>query len=110
MKRWLPLAVLAAAQFVMVLDQAVMNVSISQLVIDLDTDVTAIQAVITLYSLVMAMFMIAGGKVGDLIGRRRAFTVGLLVYAVGSSITAWRRTCSCWPSAGRSSRGSARRW
>ena len=88
MKRWLPLAVLAAAQFVMVLDQAVMNVSISQLVVDLDTDVTAIQAVITLYSLVMAMFMIAGGKVGDLIGRRPAFTLGLIIYAVGSSITA----------------------
>jgi MFS family permease len=88
MKRWLPLAVLAAAQFVMVLDQAVMNVSISQLVVDLDTDVTAIQAVITLYSLVMAMFMIAGGKIGDLIGRRPAFALGLVVYAVGSSITA----------------------
>ena len=88
MKRWLPLAVLAAAQFVMVLDQAVMNVSISQLVVDLDTDVTAIQAVITLYSLVMAMCMIAGGKVGDLIGRRPAFTLGLIIYAVGSSITA----------------------
>ncbi len=88
MRRWAPLAVLAAAQFVMVLDQAVMNVSISQLVIDLDTDVTAIQAVITLYSLVMAMFMIGGGKVGDLIGRRRAFTIGLLVYAAGSAITA----------------------
>ena len=88
MRRWLPLAVLAAAQFVMVLDQAVMNVSISQLVVDLDTDVTAIQAVITLYSLVMAMFMIAGGKVGDMIGRRRAFTIGLVVYATGSSITA----------------------
>ncbi len=88
MKRWAPLAVLAAAQFVMVLDQAVMNVSISQLVLDLDTNVTAIQAVITLYSLVMAMFMIAGGKIGDLIGRRSAFTLGLIVYAVGSSITA----------------------
>jgi len=88
MQRWSPLAVLAAAQFVMVLDQAVMNVSISQLVIDLDTDVTAIQAVITLYSLVMAMFMIAGGKIGDLIGRRPAFTLGLVVYAIGSAITA----------------------
>lgn len=88
MQRWLPLAVLAAAQFVMVLDQAVMNVSISQLVIDLDTNVTAIQGVITLYSLVMAMFMIAGGKVGDLIGRRPAFTVGLVIYALGSATTA----------------------
>jgi EmrB/QacA subfamily drug resistance transporter len=88
MRRWTPLAILAAAQFVMVLDQAVMNVSISQLVVDLETDVTAIQAVITLYSLTMAMLMITGGKVGDLIGRRRAFVIGLVVYAVGSAITA----------------------
>jgi MFS family permease len=86
--RWAPLAVLAAAQFVMVLDQAVMNVSISQLVTDLDTDVTAIQAVITFYSLVMAMLMITGGKVGDLVGRRRAFVAGLVIYAVGSTVTA----------------------
>jgi MFS family permease len=86
--RWTPLAVLAAAQFVMVLDQAVMNVSISQLVVDLDTDVSAIQAVITLYSLVMAMLMVTGGKVGDLLGRRRAFVIGLVVYAFGSAITA----------------------
>jgi MFS family permease len=88
MNKWAPLAILASAQFVMVLDQAVMNVSISQLVIDLDTDVTVIQAVITLYSLVMAMLMITGGKVGDLVGRRRAFVMGLAIYAVGSSITA----------------------
>ena len=88
MKRWGPLVILAAAQFVMVLDQAVMNVSISQLVTDLDTTVTAIQAVITLYSLVMAMFMVTGGKIGDLIGRRRAFIIGLVIYAFGSALTA----------------------
>ncbi|MEZ5182312.1 MAG: MFS transporter [Acidimicrobiales bacterium] len=82
------LAVLAAAQFVMVLDSAVMNVSISQLVADFDTTVTTIQAVITFYALVMAALMITGGKVGDLIGRRRAFTVGLAIYACGSALTA----------------------
>jgi len=88
MGRWSALVVLALAQFVMVLDQSVMNVSISALVEDFDTDVTAIQAVITLYSLVMAMFMLAGAKVGDIIGRRRAFIIGLVVYAVGSAVTA----------------------
>lgn len=82
------LFVLCAAQFLMVLDQAVMNVSISQLVKDFDTSVTTIQAVITFYSLVMAALMITGGKVGDLIGRRKAFTVGLVIYAVGSGLTA----------------------
>ena len=59
------------AQFLMVLDQSVMNVSISQLVDDFDTTVTTIQAVITLYSLAMAALMITGGKIGDIFGRRR---------------------------------------
>lgn len=82
------LGVLAGAQFLMVLDQSVMNVSISQLVADFDTSVTTIQAVITFYSLVMAALMITGGKVGDMIGRRRAFTIGLVIYGAGSALTA----------------------
>ena len=60
------LIILAAAQFLMVLDQSVMNVSISQLVEDFDTTVTTIQAVITLYSLTMAALMVTGGKLGDI--------------------------------------------
>lgn len=86
--RWAILAVLAAAQFLMVLDQAVMNVAISQLVADFDTTVTTIQAVIALYALVMAGLMLTGGKVGDLIGRRRAFAIGLVIYGCGSALTA----------------------
>lgn len=62
----------------MVLDQSVMNVSISALVKDFHTTVPTIQAVITLYCLVMAMLMLLGAKVGDSIGRRRAFVVGFL--------------------------------
>ena len=92
MKRWGPLAALAIAQFVMVLDQSVMNVSITALVEDFDTTVTTIQAVITLYCLVMAMFMLTGAKIGDIIGRRRAFIVGLVIYAIGSTITAFAPT------------------
>ena len=88
MKKWWPLVALATAQFVMVLDQSVMNVSISTLVDDFDTTVTTIQAVITLYCLTMAMFMLTGGKIGDIIGRRKAFVVGLAIYACGSAITA----------------------
>ena len=82
------LVTLATAQFVMVLDQAVMNVSISQLVEDFDTEVTTIQGVITLYSLVMAALMITGGKLGDKWGRKRAFRIGLIIYACGSALTA----------------------
>ncbi len=88
MKRWLPLIALAGAQFIMVLDQSVMNVSISQLVADFDTTVTTIQAVITLYCLVMAMLIMTGAKIGDIIGRRRAFVIGLVIYACGSALTA----------------------
>jgi MFS family permease len=91
-KSKLPLVALAGAQFIMVLDQSVMNVSISQLVIDFNTTVTTIQAVITLYCLVMAMLMLTGGKIGDIIGRRRAFVIGLVIYACGSALTAVSHT------------------
>lgn len=88
MSKWGVLAVLATAQFLMVLDQAVMNVAISQLVEDFDTTVTTIQMVIALYALVMAGLMLTGGKLGDLWGRRRAFAIGLCIYGVGSGLTA----------------------
>ncbi|WP_037678143.1 MFS transporter [Streptomyces griseus] len=88
MRHWRALIVLGTAQFLMVLDTSVMNVSISQLVEDFDTEVTAIQAVITLYALVMAAFMIIGGRLGDILGRRRLFLLGLVVYGVGSGLTA----------------------
>ena len=87
-RRWLPLIILAAAQFVMVLDSSVMNVSISQIVADLDTTVTGVQGAITMYTLVMAAFMLVGAKLGDIWGRDRAFAIGLAVYGLGSLMTA----------------------
>jgi EmrB/QacA subfamily drug resistance transporter len=87
-KGWLALVALATAQFLMVLDQSVMNVSISALVKDFHTTVGTIQAVITLYCLVMAMLILTGAKIGDMIGRRRAFVIGLVIYACGSALTA----------------------
>ncbi len=88
MKKWLPLMILAAAQFVMVLDSSVMNVSISQIVADLDTTVTGVQGAITMYTLVMAAFMLVGAKLGDIWGRDKAFGIGLAVYGLGSLTTA----------------------
>jgi EmrB/QacA subfamily drug resistance transporter len=85
---WGVIAMLGAAQFIMVLDTTVMNVSISQVVEDLNTTVVGLQTAITVYTLVMAAFMLLGGKLGDRWGAKRAFTIGLLVYGVGSFITA----------------------
>src|SRR5436309_11863456 len=87
MRKWLPLIILASAQFVMVLDSSVMNVSISQIVEDLNTTVTGVQSAITMYTLVMAAFMLVGAKLGDILGRDRAFGLGLAVYGLGSAIT-----------------------
>ncbi|AQA20704.1 transmembrane secretion effector family protein [Rhodococcus sp. MTM3W5.2] len=82
------LAVLASGQFLMTLDSSVMNVSMATVAADLNTTITGIQTAITLYTLVMATLMITGGKVGSILGRRRAFGIGLVIYAAGSFTTA----------------------
>ncbi len=87
MRTWGVIVVLGAAQFIMVLDTTVMNVAISDVVADLDTTVANVQLAITLYTLVMAALMLTGGKLGDIIGRRRTFTIGLAIYGVGSLVT-----------------------
>ncbi len=82
------LAILSAAMFIYVIDTTIMNVSISALVEDLDTTVGAVQTAITLYTLTMAAFMLTGGKLGDIWGSKRAFRIGLVVYGIGTVITA----------------------
>ena len=75
---------LAMAMFVLVVDTSIMNVSISAVVADLGTSVSSIQSAIALEALVSAAFILIGSKVGDLIGRKRAYVLGLLAYAVGA--------------------------
>jgi MFS family permease len=82
------LITLASGQFLMTLDSSVMNVAIATVAKDVGTTVTGIQTAITLYTLVMAMLMIPGGKVGTLIGRKRAFSIGCVIYGAGSLTTA----------------------
>ncbi len=82
------LVTLASAQFLMTLDSSVMNVSIATVAEDVGTTVTGIQTAITLYTLVMAMCMVTGGKIGSIIGRKRAFAIGSVVYGLGSLTTA----------------------
>jgi MFS family permease len=82
------LLTLASAQFLMTLDTSVMNVSIATVAKDVGTTVTGIQTAITMYTLVMAAFMITGGKIGQIIGRKRAFAIGSVIYGCGSFTTA----------------------
>jgi MFS family permease len=82
------LLTLASGQFLMTLDSSVMNVSIAQVAEDVGTTVTGVQTAITLYTLVMATLMVTGGKVGSMLGRRRAFSIGCVIYGCGSFTTA----------------------
>jgi EmrB/QacA subfamily drug resistance transporter len=83
----LVLLTLAAGQFLMTLDSSVMNVSIATVAKDVGTTVTGIQGAITAYTLVMAALMITGAKIGALIGRKRAFAIGCVIYGCGSFTT-----------------------
>jgi MFS family permease len=75
---------LAMAMFVLVVDTSLMNVSISAVVHDLDTTASGVQSAIALEALVSAAFILIGSKIGDLFGRKRAYILGLLGYAVGA--------------------------
>ena len=71
----------------MTLDSSVMNVSIATVTNDVGTTVTGIQTAITFYTLVMASLMITGGKLGQILGRKRAFAIGCVIYGCGSLTT-----------------------
>ncbi|HEX6023356.1 MAG TPA: MFS transporter [Solirubrobacter sp.] len=75
---------LAMAMFVLVVDTSLMNVSISSVVRDLDTTVSGVQSAIALEALVSAAFILISSKVGDLIGRKKAYVLGLVGYAIGA--------------------------
>ena len=76
---------LAMAMFVLVVDTSIMNVSISSVVRDLGTTVSGVQGAIALEALVSAAFILIGSKVRDLYGRKRAYVLGLLGYAIGAA-------------------------
>jgi MFS family permease len=111
--RLLPI-LLAMAMFVLVVDTSIMNVSISAVVADLGTDVSAIQAAIALEALVSAAFILIGSKIGDLFGRKRAYVLGLLAYAIGALAMAsgpwWVASArrSCCPRCSRSSTATSK--
>jgi len=83
---------LAMAMFVLVFDTSLMNVSISAVVADLGTTASGVQGAIALEALVSAAFILIGGKTGDLIGRKVAYILGLLGYAIGAVAMTMLRT------------------
>ena len=99
---------LAMAMFVLVVDTSLMNVSISAVIRDLHTTASGVQSAIALEALVSAAFILIGSKVGDLIGRKRAYVLGLLGYAVGALAMALAQSLTRSSSSGRSSGAWAR--
>ena len=81
--------VMALGTFVVVLDNTIMNVSISALVKDLSTTVSGVQAAISLNALMMAAFVLMGGKLADIIGMRKTFLIGAVLYICGSLLASF---------------------
>src|SRR6185369_11446856 len=75
---------LAMAMFVLVVDTSLMNVSLSAVVADLHTTVSTVQSAIALEALISAAFILISSKLGDIIGRKKAYVIGLIGYAVGA--------------------------
>ena len=85
---WMPLFVISAAAFVGALDATFMNVSMSQVVIDLDTTVGTIQKMVSFYTLITASLLMISAKLQDIIGKRKIFLLGMIIYGVGDLIAA----------------------
>ena len=84
----MPLIVIAAAAFVGALDATLMNVSMSQVVIDLDTDMGTIQKMVSFYTLITACLLLISAKLQDIMGKRKIFLLGMMIYGVGDLIAA----------------------
>ena len=81
---WTPLIVVAFAAFIIALDATFMNVSISKVVVDLSTDVSTIQSIMSFYTLITAAFMLLSAKLQDIVGKKKLFIIGTILYGVGT--------------------------
>jgi EmrB/QacA subfamily drug resistance transporter len=87
LRKWLPLIVLSSALMIIIIDTTVLNVSIRNMLDDLNTNVQGIQWVISAYSLTLAALTVTGGRLGDLFGRKKMFRIGAVLFALGSLVT-----------------------
>jgi EmrB/QacA subfamily drug resistance transporter len=90
-RKWLALALLASVQFMVVLDIAIVNVALPSIQIDLGFSQESLQWVISAYALFFGGFLLLGGRIADILGRRRLFVAGLLVFSTASLLSglAW---------------------
>src|SRR5918996_3724851 len=83
-RKWLALALLSVVQFMVVLDIAIVNVALPSIQLDLGFSQEDLQWVVSAYALVFGGFLLLGGRAADLLGRRRIFLVGLVLFSVAS--------------------------
>jgi EmrB/QacA subfamily drug resistance transporter len=86
MRKWAPLMVLSLALAIIIIDSTLLNVSLSTLIRELNTNLQSLQWVISAYSLMLAALTVTGGRMGDLFGRKRMFMGGAIIFAIGSFI------------------------
>ena len=82
--KWGVVIIACMAIFIIVLDSSAMNVAITTLIVELNTTLSTIQAIIALYALIIASFMLLGSKIQDILGRKKTFLIGLVIYAIGT--------------------------
>ena len=85
-RKWAPVFILSLGLAIIIIDTTLLNVSLGNLIRDLNTDIQSIQWVITAYSLTLAALTITGGRLGDLFGRKKMFVLGAIIFAIGSFI------------------------
>lgn len=86
MKKWITLITMSLAMFIIVIDTTIMNVSISALVVDLNTTVVGVQSAISIYAMVMASLMLIGSRLANILGSKRIFMIGLVIYGFGTTL------------------------
>ena len=81
---WIPLIVVACASFIIILDTLFMNVSISKIVVDLNTDVSTIQMIVSFYTLITAAFILLSTKLQDMVDKKKLFLIGAALFGIGT--------------------------
>ena len=85
---WIPLMVVACATFIIAVDTSFMNVSISQISANLNTDVSTIQMIVSFYTLITAALILLSTKLQDIVGKKKLFLIGVVLFGIGTFIAA----------------------